>query len=436
MGTPIGLEARRYMERGQLVPDEITIGMLLTRLEAPDSVDGAILMASRGTEPRRRPSMPPSPPAPVGSILPSRSRSRSRCWSRRLSGRWICQDAGHVYHEHSNPPRVAGQCDLDGSALIQRADDRPETIRARLAGQLDSLGHVVDYYRETGLLRTIDGLAPIDDVTASLASHLAASPRAGALTDGHPQVALRDRAHAPSRQDRRRGTGPDRSGARARGLDGHLDALAEAHIRQAGAIPSFLGYPGANPRRPFPASVCISLDQEIVHGIPGERTIREGQIVSVDAGAILDGWHGDAARTFYVGEPPPAVRDLIAATEAAMLAGIAAAIPGNHIEDISAAVEDVALPFGFGIIRQFVGHGIGTAMHEEPQVPNYRTGRPGRKLEPGLCLAIEPMFTLGRHEAFLAPDDWTVVTRDGSLAAHFEHTIAVTESGPQILTVL
>jgi methionyl aminopeptidase len=215
----------------------------------------------------------------------------------------------------------------------------------------------------------------------------------------------------------------------------HLDDLAEAHIRRSGAIPSFKGYPGANPRRPFPASVCISLDQEIVHGIPGERTLKDGQIVSVDAGAILDGWHGDAARTFFVGDPPQAVRDLITATEAAMLAGIAAAVPGNHIEDISAAVEDVALPFGFGIIRQFVGHGIGTEMHEEPQVPNYRTGRPGRRLEPGLCLAIEPMFTLGRHEAFLAPDDWTVVTRDGSLAAHFEHTIAVTESGPQILTL-
>jgi methionyl aminopeptidase len=215
-----------------------------------------------------------------------------------------------------------------------------------------------------------------------------------------------------------------------------LDELAETHIRNAGAIPSFKGYRGVNPRRPFPASVCISLDQEIVHGIPGDRIIREGQIVSVDAGAILDGWHGDAARTYFVGDPPPAIRDLINATEAAMLAGIAAAVPGNHIEDISAAVEDVALPYGFGVIRQFVGHGIGTEMHEEPQVPNYRTGRPGRKLEPGLCLAIEPMFTLGRHEAFLAPDDWTVVTRDGSLAAHFEHTIAVTENGPQILTAL
>ena len=215
----------------------------------------------------------------------------------------------------------------------------------------------------------------------------------------------------------------------------HLDRLAEAHIRAAGATPSFKGYPGINPRRPFPASVCISIDDEIVHGIPGERVIREGQVVSIDAGAIVEGWHGDAARTFFVGEPPAKVRDLIDVTRAAMLAGIAAAVPGNHIEDISGAVEDVARPHGYGIIRQFVGHGIGTAMHEEPQVPNYRTGRRGRKLEPGLCLAIEPMFTLGRYEARVQPDDWTVVTADGSLAAHFEHSIAVTENGPQILTV-
>jgi methionyl aminopeptidase len=214
----------------------------------------------------------------------------------------------------------------------------------------------------------------------------------------------------------------------------HLDAIAEAHIRGAGAIPSFKGYPGINPDRPFPASVCISIDDEIVHGIPGHRTIRAGQIVSVDAGAIVDGWHGDAARTFYVGEPPARIADLIDRTRRAMLAGIAAAVPGNHIEDISLAVEKVAAEGGLGVIRQFVGHGIGTAMHEEPQVPNFRTGRPGRKLEPGLCLAIEPMFTLGGHDTRILADDWTVVTRDGSLAAHFEHSIAVTEDGPQILT--
>ncbi|MEA2619403.1 MAG: methionyl aminopeptidase [Chloroflexota bacterium] len=215
----------------------------------------------------------------------------------------------------------------------------------------------------------------------------------------------------------------------------HLDEIAEAHIRASGAVPSFKGYPGINPRRPFPASVCISIDDEIVHGIPGQRTIRSGQIVSVDAGAIVDGWHGDGARTFYVGDPPPQVAELIDLTREAMLAGIAAAIPGNHIEDISAAVEAVAARAGLGVIRQFVGHGIGTAMHEDPQIPNFRTGRPGRKLEAGLCLAIEPMFTLGGYDTVIKPDDWTVVTADGSLAAHFEHSIAVTDNGPEILTV-
>lgn len=217
---------------------------------------------------------------------------------------------------------------------------------------------------------------------------------------------------------------------------GHLDRLAEAHIRKAGATPSFKGYPGINPGRPFPASLCISIDDEIVHGIPGEREIRAGQVVSIDAGAIVDGWHGDAARTFYVGSAPPDVAALIGTTEAAMMAGIAAAMPGNHIDDISGAVEDVATPHGFGIIRQFVGHGIGTSMHEEPQVPNYRTGRRGRKLEPGLCLAIEPMFTLGDYRAHLLADDWTVSTVDGSLAAHFENTIAVTDGGPVVLTAV
>ncbi|MEJ7695650.1 MAG: type I methionyl aminopeptidase [Candidatus Limnocylindrales bacterium] len=216
----------------------------------------------------------------------------------------------------------------------------------------------------------------------------------------------------------------------------HLDRVAEAHIRKGRWHTVVQGLPGINPRRPFPASLCISIDDEIVHGIPGERAIREGQVISVDAGAIVGGWHGDAAQTFFVGEPPPAVRDLIETTRAAMMAGIAAALPGNHIDDISAAVEDVAKSRGYGVIRQFVGHGIGTQMHEEPQVPNYRTGRRGRELEPGLCLAIEPMFTLGSYEAHVLDDDWTVATVDGSLAAHFEHSIALTDNGPEILTTV
>lgn len=211
-----------------------------------------------------------------------------------------------------------------------------------------------------------------------------------------------------------------------------LDRMAEEMIRGVGATPSFIGVPGR--LAPFRHTLCVSIDDEVVHGIPSSRRIRDGQIVSVDAGAIVDGWHGDAARTFIVGEVPDHVRRLVAATERAMYAGIAAAVPGNHLVDISGAIEDIAREAGYGVVRAFVGHGIGTEMHEEPQVTNYRTGSRGRLIEPGLCLAIEPMFTLGTHEVRVRDDGWTVATVDGALAAHWENTIAVTADGPRILT--
>jgi methionyl aminopeptidase len=209
-----------------------------------------------------------------------------------------------------------------------------------------------------------------------------------------------------------------------------LDEMAERHIRDAGAVPSFKGY------YDYPASICISIDDEVVHGIPGDRLIKAGQAVSIDAGAIWQGYHGDAARTFVVGEAPDRVRALVDDTRLGLMAGIAAARSGAHIGDISAAVEAIGAPAGYGIVRQYVGHGIGTRMHEAPQVPNYTTGQRGLKLVPGICLAIEPMFTLGTWECDVRPDGWTVVTRDGSLAAHFEHTLAITEDGPEILTTV
>lgn len=223
-----------------------------------------------------------------------------------------------------------------------------------------------------------------------------------------------------------------------------LDRVAERHIRAAGGVPSFLGYLGGrryDPRDPhaYPASTCISIDDEIVHGIPGDRPIKAGQIVSVDVGVIYDGWHGDGARTFVCGGDgagsPEAVR-LVQTTRLALMAGIAAAHAGHRIGHISAAVEDVATPAGFGIVRQYVGHGIGTSMHEDPQVPNFRSRTPGVELAVGHCLAIEPMLTLGSEATETLPDNWTVVTHDGSLAAHFEHTIAVTANGPEILTTV
>jgi methionyl aminopeptidase len=214
-----------------------------------------------------------------------------------------------------------------------------------------------------------------------------------------------------------------------------LDAIAERMIRGAGAVPSFLGYGGSRQTIPFPGSICVSLNDEVVHGIPSRnRRVNEGDVVSLDIGCIWQGWHADTARTFAVGTIPEPIARLIDATRRGIDAGIAAAVPGNRLGDVGAAIEAVAHEHGYGIVRPFVGHGIGTAMHEDPQVPNY--GRPGTgmRIEAGMCFAIEPMFNIGGDDVALLDDGWTVVTADGSISAHFEDTIAVTESGPEVLT--
>jgi methionyl aminopeptidase len=214
---------------------------------------------------------------------------------------------------------------------------------------------------------------------------------------------------------------------------GELDRVAEDHIRSCGAIPSFLGYG----RPPFPASICVSVNDEVVHGIPGDRVVAEGDLVSIDCGAIVDGWHGDAAVTVAVGEPPERARELMAVTEAAMWAGIAAAALGGHVGDISHGVEShVRSRSDFGIVEEYTGHGIGSAMHQPPNVPN--VGRPGKgtKLVAGLALAVEPMVVAGEPWTHVRHDDWTVATDDGSLAAHFEHTFALTDRGAWVLTAL
>jgi methionyl aminopeptidase len=211
-----------------------------------------------------------------------------------------------------------------------------------------------------------------------------------------------------------------------------LDQVAERMIRDAGGQPSFLGY-GSSP--PFPGSICTSINEEVVHGIPlAARRLDSGDLISVDIGCILGGWHADCARTWSIGEVSPAEARLIDTTRQAMEAGISAAVAGRRIGDIGYAIESIARDHGYGVVRPFVGHGIGTSMHEDPQVPNY--GRPGTgmRIESGMCLAIEPMFTLGGDDVFVDDDGWTVRTVDGSRAAHFENTIAVTDGGPQVLT--
>ncbi len=211
-----------------------------------------------------------------------------------------------------------------------------------------------------------------------------------------------------------------------------LDSVAEAFIRDHDAIPSFLGYRGT-----YPATICASIDDEIVHGIPSrDRELEPGHLLSLDFGAIWQGYHADSAVSVFVDDVAPSedAARLVKTTEEALFAGIAAVQPGGRLSDIGHAIETVAEPAGFGIVREYGGHGIGRSMHEDPFIQNY--GRPGRgpDLRPGLVIAIEPMLMLGEERTKVLADGWTVVTTDGSLAAHFEHTVAVTESGHEILT--
>src|SRR5262245_12667776 len=216
---------------------------------------------------------------------------------------------------------------------------------------------------------------------------------------------------------------------------GELDTLAEELTRRRGARPAFKGYVVGG--RTFPASICISINDEVVHGVPsGRRTLQAGDIVGLDFGVCYQGYFGDAAMTVPVGKVSPAAERLMEVTRAALTAGIEAAVAGAHVSDISGAIQDAAEGAGYSLVREFVGHGIGRSLHEDPQVPNYRTGARGVRLQEGLVLAIEPMVNAGGPEVYVKDDGWTAATRDGRLSAHFEHSVAVTENGPYILSLL
>ncbi|HLG70071.1 MAG TPA: type I methionyl aminopeptidase [Chloroflexota bacterium] len=212
---------------------------------------------------------------------------------------------------------------------------------------------------------------------------------------------------------------------------GDLDRIAYEHITKHGGVPSFKGYHG------FPASICTSVNDEVVHGIPSKRRVlQEGDIISIDCGAIIDGWHGDAALTVAVGRTSPEMEDLMKVTEESLFKGIEQALPGKRLGDVSAAIQRHAESHGYGVVREYVGHGIGRQMHEDPQVPNWGTPGRGVLLKEGMALALEPMINAGKADVRVLKDDWTVVTQDGKWSAHFEHTVALTDNGPEVLTKL
>lgn len=209
-----------------------------------------------------------------------------------------------------------------------------------------------------------------------------------------------------------------------------IDVIGEKLIRSYNCIPSFLNYNG------YPASICVSVNEEVVHGIPKKnRILKDGDIVSLDAGVIYKGYHSDAARTYGVGRVSEEAQKLMDVTKQAFFEGIKMAKAGNYLYDISNAIDDYVSSFGYGIVRDLVGHGIGTSLHEDPQIPNFRQKKHGVRLEPGMTLAVEPMINAGGYEVCWLDDDWTVVTEDGSLSSHYENTILITEGEPEILTI-
>ncbi len=209
-----------------------------------------------------------------------------------------------------------------------------------------------------------------------------------------------------------------------------LDLIAEEFIRSKGAVPNFLNYNG------FPATACISVNEVIIHGIPGERKLNEGDLVSIDLGAVMNGFHGDAARSYGVGKVDPEVQRLMDITKQSFFEGLKYAKAGNRLVEMQGAIEDCVIGANFGLLRDFVGHGIGKSLHESPEIPNFRTGRPGPKLEKGMTLAVEPMVTMGTEDYYILDDEWTVVTADGKYSAHYENTFAITDGEPEILTML
>ena len=413
------------MDAGQLVGDDVMIGIVRERLGRTDARNGFVLdgfprtvvqagaldemMADRG------------PLVVVDIVVPE------DVLVRRLAARRICGECGsNALVEWTT---TCGKC---GGALVQRTDDGDGIVRERLKVYQRQTKPLVDFYSGRPTFRTIDGNQPPDVVTAALDAAIcqaSAARRRGARCD-RLQVAGGDRAACARRTQLVAQVLGELAAMVAPGVTtADLDAAAETSVRAAGAEPAFKGYRG------YPATLCASVNDQVVHGIPSQAPLREGDIVSLDMGVKLDGFFGDSAVTVPVGTVDDDVKTLLRVTQEALEKGIAQVRVGGRISDIGHAIQQHVEAHGFSVVREFVGHGIGAALHEEPQIANY--GEPGRgpRLAEGMTLAIEPMVNMGKRGVKVLADGWTAVTTDGSLSAHFEHTVAVTKDGPLVMTL-
>lgn len=434
-GTPLGLEAKSYMDAGSLVPDDVTNKMVADRLAEDDVAEGFLLDGY----PRN---------IDQAEVLDGHLAELNSAVDvvlelaadddeviRRLSGRRVSRSTGKVFHLEFDPPE-----DPNSDDLYQRDDDRSETVAKRLKVYAEQTAPLVDFYRQQNKLVRIDALGAVSDVTKramqSLRQHV------GKLGQGMFRRRLDIQYKTTEQFTLMREAGlvvaavheAMRNAVAPGASTGELDGIAEDIIRSHKAEPSFLGYDiGAGP---YPGSICASVNDQVVHAIPSDDvTLVEGDVISIDVGAVLNGWHGDAAITLPVGRVSAEVTEMIEVCENALWAGIRAAASSKRLGGISNAVESSIEAAGtFGIVEGFGGHGIGTEMHQDPHVLNYGPPHSGPKLRSGMALAIEPMITLGSPDTAELDDNWTIVTADGSLAAHTEHSIAICDDGLWVLT--
>ncbi len=397
-GSPLGQKVEPILAAGELVPDELTVALIRERLDEDDARDGFVLDGF------------------------PRNLAQAEALDAMLAGIGRGLDAILFF---DLPDDVATERMLKRAADEARPDDTPEVIARRLEIYHAETEPIVEHYRATGKLVVVDAAGSVDEVYAEVQEALEQLGGARVIIRKSSQeIELMARAGEVvagvlALAEERLEPGISMS---------ELDRIAEEYIRAHGGVPTSMGYKG------FPAATCISPNAMIVHGIPDGYEAREGDIVSVDVGVTKDGLIADSAATFGVGEIDPEAQRLLDVCKAALEAGIEAAQLGASVGDISAAVQTVTEDAGFSVVRSLVGHGVGRSYHEDPQVPNFATSYRGPELREGMTLAIEPMITAGGPEVFVHDDQWSISTVDGSLAAHFEHTVAITKDGPRVLT--
>ena len=413
-GTETGMKAKSFMDAGKLVPDDVIIGIVSERVAQPDCENGFILDGV----PRTIPQAEALEAAGIHFDRVISIEIEDPVIEARMTGRRVCGSCGASFHITAHPPKVDGVCDVCGKELVIRKDDAPETVKNRLKVFHAETEPLKDFYAKLGVLKLVEG-----------DQHQGHPGGAGCVSmisvKNEREIEVMRRACKITAAARALAGEMVRPGVTTK----QIDKAVHDYIVSQGAKPTFLGYGG------FPASVCISVNEVVIHGIPGHRVLKEGDIVSIDVGAQWGGFTGDCAATFACGKISAQAQKLITVTEQSFYEGIKFARQGCRISDIGHAVQTYVESHGFGVVRAFVGHGVGEHLHEEPEIPNF--GAPGRgpRMVKGMTLAVEPMVTEGTYEVRVLKDKWTTVTADGLLAAHYENSILITDGEPEILTV-